>query len=227
MKLHSWQLTPSEAIALQKQLRGRLKKQPLNFEKIKRVLAVDASYLLKEDKVLAVAAVFTYPELKLITSESALAEVKFPYIPGLLSFREGPAVLQAVTKLPTTYDVVLVDGQGFAHPRRFGLASHLGLWLNCPTVGVGKTVLVGHFQEPETTKGSQSPLLDNNEVIGMVLRTQTNVKPIFVSVGHLVDLTSSVQLCLNCTTKYRLPEPLRQVDLLTKKLRKEKEQLRQ
>jgi deoxyribonuclease V len=224
MALHSWQLTPKQAIALQKQFRSKLKVKPLEFFKIKNVLAVDASYLLKENKVLAVAAVFTYPELKPVAYESVLAKVKFPYIPGLLSFREGPAVLKAIAKLSASYDAVLVDGQGFAHPRRFGLASHLGLWLNRPTVGVGKTVLVGHYQEPAAAKGSQAPLLDNNEVIGVVLRTQTNVKPIFVSVGHLVDLSSAVQLCLNCTTKYRLPEPLRQVDLLTKKLRKEKAQ---
>lgn len=223
VELHSWLLTPRQAIELQNQLKGQIKVQPLNLAKVKQILAVDAAYLLKENEIIAVAALFTYPELKQVEAQWVRQKVNFPYVPGLLSFREAPAMLKAVARLTSSWDVVLVDGQGFAHPRRFGLACHLGLWLNCPTVGVGKTVLTGRYQEPAPERGSTAPLLDNGEVVGIVLRTQTNVKPVFVSVGHLVDLPSTVQLCLNCTTRYRLPEPIRQADLLTKRLRRQKE----
>ena len=143
--------------------------------------------------------------------ETAIAsmDVTFPYIPGLLSFREAPVCLAAVEKLENEPDVFLIDGQGIAHPRRLGLASHLGLFLDKPTIGCAKSRLTGTFEEPAVEKGSNRPLYDGDEVIGAVVRTRSNVKPLFVSVGHRCMLEDAIDLTLACATKYRLPEPTR------------------
>ncbi len=143
--------------------------------------------------------------------ETALAQMPtpFPYIPGLLSFREGPVLENAFAKLQAEPDVLIFDGMGRAHPRRIGIASHMGLWLQKPTIGCGKSLLTGHFVEPDAERGGRSDLIDHDEVIGVVLRTRTNVKPVFISVGHLADLETSVELVLRCTSKYRLPDPIR------------------
>jgi deoxyribonuclease V len=144
----------------------------------------------------------------------------FPYVPGLLSFREGPAVVEAFRRLGTRPDAVIFDGQGFAHPRRIGLASHMGLWLGLPTVGCAKSRLVGEHDEPGREKGERVPLHDEGEQIGVVLRSRTDVRPVFVSPGHLADLDTSTDLVLRCCLRYRLPEPTRRAHLAVGRLKK-------
>lgn len=146
---------------------------------------------------------------ELVETVSATQETKFPYIPGLLSFREAPACLEAVRKLTTEPDLFMIDGQGVAHPRRLGLASHLGLFLDKPTIGCAKSRLIGTFEEPGGDRGAYSLLRDGDEVIGAVVRTRSRVKPIFVSVGHRCTLEDAIRLTLACATRYRIPEPTR------------------
>ena len=143
--------------------------------------------------------------------ETALAQMPtpFPYVPGLLSFREGPVLETAFARLQAEPDVLIFDGMGRAHPRRIGIASHMGLWLQKPTIGCGKSRLTGHYAEPPNERGAFSDLIDKNEVIGAVLRTKVNVKPVFISPGHLADLPTSVEFIMRCTSKYRLPDPIR------------------
>jgi deoxyribonuclease V len=139
----------------------------------------------------------------------AISPCTFPYVPGLLTFREGPILLEAIRRLHRRPDVIMFDGQGIAHPRRFGLASHLGLILNVPTVGCAKSCLTGHFIGPGPSKGSWSPLIDRGETIGAVVRTREKVTPVFVSPGHMIDLQGAIEVVLNCCTRYREPEPIR------------------
>ncbi len=150
-----------------------------------------------------------YPELEMLETARAQAPTQFPYIPGLLAFREGPVILRALQKLQRKPDVLLFDGMGQIHPRRLGIAAHLGLWLGLPTVGCGKTHYIGEYQVPAAEKGSRSPLFYRGEQLGVVLRTRANVKPVYVSVGHLAEIDSAVALVLSCSPKYRLPMPIR------------------
>ena len=158
-------------------------------------------------------------DFDIIEKTTAVQKVNFPYIPGLLSFREAPVCIAAVTKLKSDPDLFLIDGQGIAHPRRLGLAAHLGLFFDKPTIGCAKSRLTGYFQDPPLRKGSYSQLKDKDEVIGAVVRTRTNVKPIFVSVGNKCTLNDAIKTTLACTTKYRLPEPTRLAHQLVSKLR--------
>lgn len=206
---HDWNLTPPEAIALQKRMAAEIiDNQPLDLGAIKQVAGVDVS--VKDNVSQAAVVVLSYPDLRVIETVRAHAPTPFPYIPGLLSFREGPVLEAAFGQLQHEPDVFMFDGMGIMHPRRLGIASHMGLWLGRPTIGCGKTRLVGHFQEPDSHRGASSPLIHNGEKLGVVLRTRDRVKPVFVSVGHKADLDTSVELVLNCTPRYRLPEPIRQ-----------------
>ena len=206
---HSWNLTPEAAIGLQKQLASEIiADQPLDLAAIDTVAGVDVS--VKNDISQAAVVVLTYPGLEVIEMVQAKAQTPFPYIPGLLSFREGPVLEEAFGKLRHLPDVFIFDGMGIMHPRRMGIAAHMGLWLERPTIGCGKNRLVGRYVEPGLEKGSRSPLTHQGETLGIVLRTRTGVKPVFISVGHRADLETAVQLVLNCTLKYRLPEPIRQ-----------------
>ncbi|HLF25401.1 MAG TPA: deoxyribonuclease V [Anaerolineae bacterium] len=207
--LHPWNLSPDKAIALQKELRDRLvlkwDDRPVNS-----VAGVDVS--IKTDTARAAIAVFRYPDLKPLASVTADVPLTFPYIPGLLSFRESPALLAAWEQLALKPDLVLVDGQGIAHPRGLGIASHLGLWIARPTIGVAKSRLYGQAVEPGPNKGDHTPLTDQHhppQVIGAVLRTRPGTTPLYISPGHLIDLARSLQFVLACTTGYRLPEPTR------------------
>lgn len=157
----------------------------------------------------AAVAVLRYPGLQLVEKAIVRRKTRFPYIPGYLSFRETPAVLAAIKRLTRCPDLLLCDGQGIAHPKRFGLACHIGLLAEIPTIGVAKTRLIGEYAEPGIVKGSQSPLYDKKELIGSVVRTRDNVKPLFVSVGHRICLETAVMYVLACTTRYRLPETTR------------------
>lgn len=166
----------------------------------------------------AAVVLLTYPDMEIVEKHVYEEPIRMPYVPGLLSFREAPPVLGAFKKLRRQPDLVMVDGQGIAHPRRLGIASHLGLWLNIPTIGCAKSLLTGHYKKDELGEeaGSWVPLIDKHEVIGAIVRTRTRVNPMFISLGHLISLETSVRYVLSCSKGYRLPEPTRQADKLSK-----------
>ncbi|MFO7323444.1 MAG: deoxyribonuclease V [Chloroflexota bacterium] len=205
---HDWDLAPHEAVALQKQMAGEIiYDRPLDIDSVRLVAGVDVS--VKNNVSNAAVVVLTFPGLEVIESVTAQRPTPFPYIPGLLSFREGPVLEEAFNRLEHEPDVFIFDGMGRAHPRRIGIASHMGLWLKRPTIGCGKTLLSGKYVEPPPKRGAYVDLIDRGEVIGAILRTRANTKPVFISPGHLIDLRSSVELIMHCTPKYRLPEPIR------------------
>jgi deoxyribonuclease V len=205
---HRWDLSPSEAIALQKSLAAQIDTQsPINIVDLKLVAGVDVS--VKNNISRAAIVVLSFPELERVEAVTAQMPTPFPYISGLLSFREGAVILAARQKLKSTPDAFLFDGMGIMHPRRIGIASHVGLWFGAPTVGVGKTKLLGEFEEPGIERGAFSALTYKGDYLGDVLRTRTKVKPVFVSVGHMATTASARDLVLQCTTRYRLPEPIR------------------
>jgi deoxyribonuclease V len=206
--LHSWDLTPTEAVALQKDLACQVDgRTPLTHWDL--VAGADVSYNRFDTTFFASVVVIHAGDGSVVETQSAVGEVSFPYVPGLLSFRETPIVLEALAKLCSEPDVVMLECHGYAHPRRFGLACHIGLWLERPCLGCAKTRLVGEFKEPKKAAGSVAPLTHQGEVIGEVVRTRTGVKPVFVSVGHHIDLASAVRVVLSTCYGYRLPEPTR------------------
>lgn len=211
--MHPWNVSPEEAVALQRQLAPRvLEGQPVSLESVTTIAGVDASYA---EGGRGVVVVFSFPALEILdTAESSLPSV-FPYVPGLLSFREAPLILSAMQSLRVKPDLLLVDGQGYAHPRRLGLASHLGLYLDMPSIGAAKSRLVGSYEEPGPEPGDRSPLVHRRETIGMVLRTKAHTKPLFVSVGYRITLPDAVDVVLRSLRGYRLPEPTRIADKLT------------
>lgn len=209
--LHPWNVTPPEARAIQNDLAAGV--IPRNeFGKIETIAGADIALDPETNTGYAGVVVYDVHGLQEIERASAAALIEFPYIPGLLAFREGPVLLKAFEKLKTRPDLVMFDGQGLAHPRRLGIASHMGLWLDCPTIGVAKKVLVGKYREPDWTAGSQTPLTDKNETIGMCVRSRTRVKPIFVSIGHKIDLPTAVKFTLSCLDGTRIPKPTREAD---------------
>ncbi len=203
---HPWDLTPSEASALQEGLREQIRIEPLP-ESIHIVGGVDAGF--RDGLARAAAVLLSFPDLTPLEAATAEQPAPFPYIPGLLAFREGPAVLTALGKLEGKPDLLLFDGHGLAHPRRMGLATHLGILLNLPSVGCAKSRLCGEHQDLPPERGAWVPLMEDGEVIGAVVRTRTNVRPLYVSVGHRADLESAVELVLACCAGRRLPEPTR------------------
>lgn len=209
--LHQWDLTPQQAEALQRELAARIVEGP-PLGDVHLVAGMDVG--LRDDLARAAVVVLTYPDLRPIEQATYEGPVTFPYIPGLLAFREAPAVLAAIDRLKHQPDVFIIDGQGRAHPRHFGIACHVGLWLERPTIGCAKSRLYPYYppgQEPEPgpNSGDRVPLLDRGEVIGMVVRTRAGTKPLYISVGHRIDLDSAVRFVLNCVRGYRLPEPTR------------------
>jgi len=217
-QLHNWDLSYSQARQLQAELAPKIQHTALNRPP-RSVAGIDCAFSKDGNRIYAAVVVLTLPELALIETAHADQPTRFPYIPGLLSFREAPVCLAAVEKLKSLPELFIVDGQGIAHPRRFGLASHLGLLLDRPTIGCAKSKLTGTFDPPAPQKGSYSPLLDADELIGAVVRTRTNVKPVFVSVGHKCSLKDAIELTLACTSRYRLPEPTRLAHQLVGKLK--------
>lgn len=214
--LHSWEVTPKEAIKLQKELKSRVSLEKY-FNKIEKIAGADVSYY--ENKMIAGIVILKFPQLKIIERQSFISAVKFPYIPGLLTFREGPSLLAAFKKIKNEPDIILFDGQGIAHPRRMGIATHLGLFLDKPTIGCAKSKLSGNYNTLGDEKGSYSFLREGNEIIGAVLRTRKKVKPIFVSQGHKIDLPNSIEIVLKCTDKYKLPVPVREAHLFVNQLK--------
>lgn len=205
---HEWDLTPKEARQVQERLAPMVREKPIK-RPIRYVAGVDVG--VKHGVVRAAVAVLSFPDLEIVDRAVWEGPVTFPYVPGLLSFREIPALLRVLQDLDVWPDVILTDGQGYAHPRRIGLASHLGVLLDMPTIGVAKSRLTGIHEEPAPEKGCSVPLLanDGSETIGVVLRSRDNVKPVYVSIGHAVTLEEAVELTLACTTRYRLPETTR------------------
>ncbi len=218
--MHSWRVSPKEAVAIQKEvasLVSRSKPQkPFRF-----VAGADAAFSKDGELCIAGVVVWDLKTRQTIEEHVATAKLRLPYIPGLLTFREAPAIIAALSKLRQTPDVLICDGQGIAHPRRLGIASHLGVFVDLPSVGCAKSRLIGEYEEPANKKGSKSPLFDKDTVIGTVLRTRDNVKPVFVSIGHKIDLQSAEKLIMDCTAGYRLPEPTRLADHLVAKAKRE------
>jgi deoxyribonuclease V len=205
---HAWDLTPAEAVALQRRLRSEIvADRAIDLGAVRLVAGVDVS--VKNERSRAAIVVVTFPGFLLVETAFAERPTPFPYIPGLLSFREGPVLEEAFGRLRAEPDVFLFDGMGIAHPRRIGIASHMGLWLERPTIGVGKTRLVGTNAALPEEKGAHVPLIDRGETIGAVVRTRTSTLPLFISPGHRAGIPSAVELVLACSPKYRLPEPIR------------------
>ena len=219
--LHTWNVDYRKARSLQERLTSLLVLHDRLPGKIRTIAGTDISYTKRSGLLFAAAVVLDYPSMTVIEEASAVEEVHFPYIPGLLSFREGPPLIAAFEKLKRRPDVVMLDGQGIAHPRGLGLASHMGLFLDIPTIGCAKTRLVGLFDEPPLEAGSMSELLYEGMVVGVALRTKRNVKPVFVSQGHKVGLATAVSLVLSSARGYRIPEPTRQAHMAVNRLRKE------
>jgi deoxyribonuclease V len=203
-----WPTQVKDAIALQVQLRDCVISRDL-LGPVHRVVGVDVGF--EEEGALARAAVaaLTFPDLELIDSAMAKEKTRFPYVPGLLSFREAPAALTALSKLSVAPDLILYDGHGYAHPRRFGIACHVGLLADVPSIGVAKSRLIGEHELVPQEKGEWVALTDEEEIIGAVLRTRTGVAPLFVSIGHRVSLATAVRWVMACVTRYRLPETSR------------------
>ncbi|MCU0514674.1 MAG: endonuclease V [Anaerolineae bacterium] len=205
--LHAWDVSPQVAIATQIDLAARLQDRPLDLAGVRHVAGVDVS--VKEGLSQAAVVVLTYPELQPVETVRAQQPTTYPYIPGLLSFREGPVLLDAFARLTILPDVFLFDGMGRIHPRRMGIAAHMGVWLDRPTVGCGKTHFMGHYVPPASRRGEYSPLYIDHEVCGAVLCTRNGVKPVYISPGQHCDLAGALALTLACTTRYRLPQPIR------------------
>lgn len=217
-QLHAWDLQPADAIALQKELQSQLVIQPLEG-KPRLIAGADLSFDKGSDTVYAGIVVLSLPDLKIIESKGLQTTAPFPYVPGLLSFRESPAILQVWEMLEQKPDLLVTDGQGTAHPRGFGVACHLGLWLDVPTIGCAKTLLCGKFDELAPERGAHQPMVYKNEVVGAALRTKTRVNPVYVSPGHLTNLADSMDVLLQCDGGYRIPEPTRQAHLFVNRLR--------
>ncbi|AVH67163.1 endonuclease V [Nostoc sp. 'Peltigera membranacea cyanobiont' 213] len=210
----AWPSTLEEAIVIQEKLRDRVITEDKLREPIQYVAGVDMGFEADGTISRAAVAVLSFPDLQVIETSVAYRPTTFPYVPGFLSFREIPAVLDALEKITTIPDIILCDGQGIAHPRRLGIACHLGLLIDVPTIGVAKSRLVGKYEELPEAKGSTQPLIYNGETVGVVLRSRTGVKPLYISSGHRISLPTAIDYVLRCTPKYRLPETTRIADKL-------------
>ncbi|MBN1456290.1 MAG: deoxyribonuclease V [Sedimentisphaerales bacterium] len=217
-QLHRWDVSMQEARILQKELAAKVNFKPL--KKIPRLIAgLDCAFSKNGCKIYAIAVVMKFDDFQIVETAHTVIDVTFPYISGLLSFREAPACIDAVKKLKSSPDVFIIDGQGIAHPRRLGLACHLGLFFGKPTIGCAKSRLWGTFEDVEVRKGSYKPLKDKTKIIGAVLRTRTNVKPVFVSPGNKCTADDARKIVLACAVKYRLPEPTRMAHKLVSELK--------
>lgn len=210
---HPWVKTVAQAKAIQEQLRSQVITSDC-LDNVNYVAGIDIGFKNNYTISQAAIAILTYPTLELVEHKLAQIPTAFPYVPGYLSFREIPAILAVLPQLEIIPDLILCDGQGLAHPRRLGLASHLGLLLDIPTIGVAKSLFIGKHEPVPTAKGSWQPLIDREETVGVALRSRTNVKPIYVSIGHKISLPTAINYVMGCLTKYRLPETTRWADKL-------------
>lgn len=205
---HPWNVTPAEARAIQETLRSKVRaKNATTLRRVKHVAGVDIS--IRDDRAIAAVVVLDFNSLEIVDYATHEAKVPFPYVPGLLSFRECPTIIAAAKMLRVEPDLIMVDGQGIAHPRRLGIAAHVGLLFDKPTIGCAKTRLTGKHEEPALEAGSRAELWDRDELIGNVLRTKNKCRPLYISVGHKIDLPTAIDLVLKCCRGYRLPEPTR------------------
>ncbi len=214
---HSWKLSEADGIALQQRLAPEVIRED-RLGDIRHVAGVDVAYNEKCRRQFAAAAVLDASSLDVVDCATVRESVQFPYLPGLFSFRELPAIGRALCGLKIKPDLIVCDGHGVAHPRRFGLASHLGVWFNIPTIGCGKTRLLGEAEAPGMKRGEHTALVDAGEVIGCVLRTQDNIKPLYVSIGHLISLPTACDWILRLSPHHRLPETTRQADGMVRRL---------
>jgi len=209
---HRWDVTPRQAAEIQRRLAGKVRCSSPAPRRILTVAGLDAAFSRDGSECLGAAVLWDVPGRRVLEIRVSRRRVRFPYVPGLLSFREAPALLAALAGLEHEPDALIFDGHGLAHPRRFGIACHVGVLLDLPAVGCAKSRLVGRHAEPSPRRGSRRRLVDDGETVGAVLRTRDGIRPVFVSAGHRVDLRTAVRLVLRCTTEYRLPEPTRLAD---------------
>lgn len=220
-RFHTWDLTPKEAVQVQERLRAKVIPRG-RVPQPKLVVGADAAFDLEGRRVCAAVVVLAFPFLEPVETVVHQERISFPYIPGLLSFREAPVLLHAFEKVRHNPDVVFIDGHGLSHPRAAGIACHIGICLNKPTIGCAKSLLIGRHRLPSLSRGSHTPLYDaSDRVIGSVVRTRDRVNPVFVSVGHRIGLAQAVQLTLACGKGYRIPEPMRQADRWAEQAKRE------
>ncbi len=212
-----WPSNIKDAKAIQEELRHKVKIAPLRI-KPKYIAAADAAFI--NDKVIGAVCVYKYQGLEYLDNAISVGKITFPYVPGFLTFREGLAIVEAIKKLKIAPDVIIFDGQGIAHPKGLGIASHIGALLDMPTIGCAKSRLTGNFKELGKRKGEWSQLMNDGKTIGAVLRTRNNVRPVFVSPGHKTDIETSVDIILHCTGNFRIPLPQRCADMLAKKAKR-------
>ena len=218
-QLHTWNVTPAEAVRLQEKLRILVRVRDDSPRDFRTVAAMDVSYDRRSPWIYAAVVVLRVPTFEVTDQAVVRSRAAFPYVPGLLSFREAPAGLRAWEQLRARPDCLLCDGHGYAHPRRFGLACHVGLLVDLPTIGCAKSVLVGEYREPGRRRGSLSDLVHDGEVVGAAVRTREATSPVFVSVGHRIGLAAAVATVLSCALRYRIPEPIRQAHALVNRMR--------
>jgi deoxyribonuclease V len=211
---HAWDPDYREATSIQIKLQRSVRFRPLSLKKVRLVAGADVAICESRRLLVSAVVVYEFPSLELVETRTAVTDLTFPYIPGLLSFREIPSLAACLKKVLLDVDVVICDGHGIAHPRGLGLASHLGVLLRRPTIGCAKSLLVGEYKQPGPKRGSYSPLSYRGKRVGSVLRTRDGIKPVFVSPGHLTDQHGCRRLVLACAARYRLPEPTRHADRL-------------
>ena len=216
---HRWDVTPQEAIRIQQDLCTKIVARDEERTDFRTVAGMDVSYDKRSPWLFAAIVVMGLPGFQIVETTEVRAKAEFPYVPGLLSFRESPGGLEAWQKLRSRPDCLICDGHGYAHPRRFGFACHFGLLVDLPTIGFAKSVLVGTFKAPGVKRGDTSDLVDAGEVIGAALRTREGAEPVFVSIGHRISLARAVATILACTSGYRIPEPIRMAHTLVNRLR--------
>ncbi len=209
--LHPWNVMPKEAIKIQTDLRKRIELRD-SFDEIRVVAGADVSFDRNKNEGYGGVITYSFPELAEIERRGARTKINFPYVPGLLTFREAPVLLKAFAYLKTKPDVIIFDGQGMAHFRRMGLATHMGILFNKPTIGCAKSRLIGTFKDPGEDVGCYSPLVDDRETIGAVLRTRKRVNPLFISQGNMISLKTCIEIVLKCVDGYRIPKPAREAD---------------
>jgi deoxyribonuclease V len=210
---HPWDVTPAEARAIQNDLRPHVVRKN-GLDSVEHVAGIDVGFEEAGTVTSAAVVILSFPSLELEEQVIARRPTRFPYVPGLLSFREVPTVLDALTRLSVRPDLLLCDGQGIAHPRRFGIASHIGVLTDWPSIGVAKSLLTGFHAEVPEARGAWVPIKQRDEIIGAVLRTRVKVKPVYISIGHKISLDSAIDYVMRCTTRYRLPETTRLADRL-------------
>lgn len=215
--LHPWKVTPKEAVKIQVELRERVTFQDA-FSEVKVIAGADVAF--DKEEGCGGVIVYTFPGLQEIERRGVRKKVDFPYIPGLLAFREAPVLLEAFAAIQTEPDLILFDGQGIAHFRRMGIATHMGILLNKPTIGCAKSRLMGSYEEPAVEAGSYSPLIDGGQTVGVVLRTRRQVQPIFISQGNKISLETCIDIVLKCVDGYRIPKPTREADRFVELIKK-------